>query len=302
MPVTVSCGCGKTLSVPERLLGKKVRCPGCGAVFVAQAPGAVEPEGGFALDDGYQTDAPPPSAPGPEASMRFCKSCGASMQPDALVCLECGVNQDTGDRVGSLSKSAASGARATAWGKMVLNTLFLLILLGGIGVGFYYYHKSTSKPEEKPQAVSTANKPKLNLTKALEHKSEAVSAAKSTEPAKPKPKPKPASSASKKPPPKPEPAGVPKGAKIKKRENLFGTDKEWALGRYLRTPRRTRERMAVQMANKSIQMFKTAEGRMPKSLKEVVDGGYGPLNEPGGGLKLALDPRTGKAVLYEPPK
>ena len=289
-PLKIACQCGKTLSVPEHLLGKKVRCPGCGAVLVAQAPQAVEPENGFEVDDGYTADDSPPLDTAPtDTPMRFCKSCGASLQLDAVVCLECGVNQETGDRVGSLSGKAASSARANAWGGMVAQTLLLVAILGGIGAGFYFYHKSTSKPADKPQATDAA-KP----------------SPKPQPEAKPEPTTQPTPGAvAKKPAPsaaKAAPGGVPKGATVRKRENIFGSDNEWALGRYVRAPRRARDRTAVDMANRSINMFTQAEGRKPKSLKEVVDAGYGPLNQPSGGLKLALDPKTGKAVLYEPPK
>jgi hypothetical protein len=41
MSIFVSCpDCGRKLRVPEELLGKKVKCPGCGSTFDAQAPPA----------------------------------------------------------------------------------------------------------------------------------------------------------------------------------------------------------------------------------------------------------------------
>ena len=41
----VACSCGKTLHVPQRLLGKLVRCPGCGATIRAVASEVVEDKG-----------------------------------------------------------------------------------------------------------------------------------------------------------------------------------------------------------------------------------------------------------------
>jgi hypothetical protein len=39
MPTTISCpNCQKTLRLPENMLGKRVRCPGCQETFVAAAP------------------------------------------------------------------------------------------------------------------------------------------------------------------------------------------------------------------------------------------------------------------------
>jgi hypothetical protein len=43
MPIAVSCRqCGKTLSAPDQLAGKKVRCPACQAVLVVPSPLAEE--------------------------------------------------------------------------------------------------------------------------------------------------------------------------------------------------------------------------------------------------------------------
>ncbi len=43
MPQIISCtDCGRKLRVPDNLLGKKVRCPGCGVTFVGQAAEELE--------------------------------------------------------------------------------------------------------------------------------------------------------------------------------------------------------------------------------------------------------------------
>jgi hypothetical protein len=53
MPQIISCpDCGRKLRVPDNLLGKKVKCPGCGVKFV----GAVEEE----LEELEEVEAPPP--------------------------------------------------------------------------------------------------------------------------------------------------------------------------------------------------------------------------------------------------
>lgn len=52
MPVTVSCtGCGKQLTVKDEFVGKRLKCPQCGATFTASAAQARSP--------GKQTDATP---------------------------------------------------------------------------------------------------------------------------------------------------------------------------------------------------------------------------------------------------
>jgi hypothetical protein len=45
MPQLISCpDCGRTLRVPDDLLGKKVKCPGCGVKFVGEAAPEEEPD------------------------------------------------------------------------------------------------------------------------------------------------------------------------------------------------------------------------------------------------------------------
>jgi hypothetical protein len=41
MPITLPCPCGKTLRVKENLVGKRVKCPGCGAVVAVPAAAAA---------------------------------------------------------------------------------------------------------------------------------------------------------------------------------------------------------------------------------------------------------------------
>ncbi len=52
MPVIVSCSdCAKKLRVPDNLLGKKVRCPGCGNMFTASADGQADDEAARSATD-----------------------------------------------------------------------------------------------------------------------------------------------------------------------------------------------------------------------------------------------------------
>ncbi len=60
MAIIVRCSCGKKIRVEDKLLGKRVRCPGCGVIQVAQAPPADKP----AWEKDVKQKAPPaPAAP-----------------------------------------------------------------------------------------------------------------------------------------------------------------------------------------------------------------------------------------------
>ncbi len=71
MPETIHCPqCSRELRVPETLLGKRVKCPGCGTTFTAPAPApdaagegyeaVPEPEPGRAAGAPGPAEAPPP--------------------------------------------------------------------------------------------------------------------------------------------------------------------------------------------------------------------------------------------------
>src|SRR6266700_2568519 len=45
MPTTIKCPmCKRALEVPDELMGKRVKCPGCKMIFTATPPGAAPPE------------------------------------------------------------------------------------------------------------------------------------------------------------------------------------------------------------------------------------------------------------------
>ena len=43
MPITVSCSCGRRLKAPDKLLGKKAKCPDCGKVLLIEAEQTPDP-------------------------------------------------------------------------------------------------------------------------------------------------------------------------------------------------------------------------------------------------------------------
>ncbi|HEY7315735.1 MAG TPA: hypothetical protein VH643_40775 [Gemmataceae bacterium] len=55
MPLTIACpNCGKSLKLPEAVVGKRVRCPGCQEIFTAEAPEEEEPIRPAAESEGVQ--------------------------------------------------------------------------------------------------------------------------------------------------------------------------------------------------------------------------------------------------------
>ncbi len=97
--IAARCRCGKTFHVPAGLAGKKVKCPACQepvSIAVAksaemQIPNGMEVGGvGSLLDEiGFQKSA---------ASHR-CPECREDLAPDAILCIHCGYNLESGKQL-----------------------------------------------------------------------------------------------------------------------------------------------------------------------------------------------------------
>jgi hypothetical protein len=108
-PIRVRCECGKTLAVPARLAGKKIKCPGCEQpVSVPLGEPAREKSGQPASDgDDGLSDVDGVASLLDEANLkasatgRRCPDCRADMQPDDVICVNCGFNTETGRKLGT---------------------------------------------------------------------------------------------------------------------------------------------------------------------------------------------------------
>jgi DNA-directed RNA polymerase subunit RPC12/RpoP len=113
MTISVQCGsCGKRFAAKEKLAGRKVKCPQCGGVLTIPKPRPA-PEAALELpkpDDEYAVTLPPAGETGPSTAGRVsgterapgtkpkCPSCGASLKPGAVLCVECGYDMRTGKK------------------------------------------------------------------------------------------------------------------------------------------------------------------------------------------------------------
>lgn len=84
MPIKVKCRCGKILSAPDTLAGKKAKCPECNQIIQIPTP---------AVDQAPST----PSAAQRTASPgKKCPGCGKTYPADVVFCTSCGINLQTG--------------------------------------------------------------------------------------------------------------------------------------------------------------------------------------------------------------
>lgn len=122
MPIKVSCKCGQSFAAKDEMAGKTVRCPKCKQPLKIPGPGGARRPGptaaqphasqpaapaGGGMDDLFDEIGLAPAEPvtaGPR-----CPSCGKGLPPHAILCVHCGFNLQTGQRVASSVPSAPAG-------------------------------------------------------------------------------------------------------------------------------------------------------------------------------------------------
>jgi hypothetical protein len=125
MPIKVACKCGQSFAAKDELAGRTVNCPKCKQPLKIPAPSAPAkqpartgpqpapkvaaggPVGGPAVSDlGGLFDEVGVVAEAPTAGPR-CPSCGKGLAPHAVLCVNCGFNLQTGQRVATMAPHVA---------------------------------------------------------------------------------------------------------------------------------------------------------------------------------------------------
>lgn len=115
MPIRVTCPCGRQLAVKDSLAGKKVKCPKCKQPLLIPGPGSpsADSQGASAVGAASNRKGSPADGddPGPMADLldevglrapttgRRCPDCFADMGMEAIICIQCGFNTETGKRL-----------------------------------------------------------------------------------------------------------------------------------------------------------------------------------------------------------
>ena len=100
MPIKISCRCGQRFQAPEKLAGKKVRCPKCGDPLViptAGSPGTARQAAPAANDMGSLLDEIGVEST-PTGGKR-CPQCNTTLAGQAVLCVDCGFNLETNEFV-----------------------------------------------------------------------------------------------------------------------------------------------------------------------------------------------------------
>ena len=104
MPIQIKCSCGKTLSIPDGMQGKSVKCPGCQQVLRVPAGGVAKPA---ATQTAAVTQQPATAVDDSMAGLfdeegfstaveAICPACRAEMPGNAVLCTKCGYHKESG--------------------------------------------------------------------------------------------------------------------------------------------------------------------------------------------------------------
>jgi len=128
MAIALQCKCGQQLQVQEEHAGKQVQCPVCQAVMVVSAPEAF-------------------TAATVTNEFKHCPDCGNRLPREAVVCVNCGLDFQTGKRLQTKVKKSAKKAEhsgnlaqvqrglAFHYARLIIFLASPVVLLLGLAVG-----------------------------------------------------------------------------------------------------------------------------------------------------------------------
>jgi predicted Zn finger-like uncharacterized protein len=141
-PLTVACPqCKQQIKASDELVGKKVRCKGCGHVFVIAAGPAEKPKPAKPASAPAKAKAPAAAADDEgndpyafaetEEVVARCPHCANEIEPDAKICIHCGYNTVSRQRVETKKVIENTPADQFAWLLPgILSAFTVLVLLG----------------------------------------------------------------------------------------------------------------------------------------------------------------------------
>jgi hypothetical protein len=151
--VSVTCPeCGKNINMPEEILGRKVRCKGCGESFVARASRAADkkkaekkpeparkapektpakvPDKKKVEDEDDESTSNPYGVTEEYLGPR-CPECANAMEEGDIVCLHCGYNTQSRQRAHTKSVEDTTGLDYFLWWLPgILSVVGVLVLAG----------------------------------------------------------------------------------------------------------------------------------------------------------------------------
>ena len=94
--------CDQNLEAPGEMAGNSVECPSCGAEIVIPEPAPAQNPADILTTAQAQTEQavePEAEAPAAPQEPNVCPGCKAEMEPDAVLCLQCGFHKGLGKKI-----------------------------------------------------------------------------------------------------------------------------------------------------------------------------------------------------------
>ena len=100
MPIQVKCGnCSAQFKAKDELAGRRVKCPKCKNAVVISAPRAAAAARGPKRGANPLLDILDEEDVRSRANGPMCDNCGSEVKPGSVICIDCGFNLETGDRL-----------------------------------------------------------------------------------------------------------------------------------------------------------------------------------------------------------
>lgn len=150
--ITLTCPeCEKKLKASSDLLGKKIRCKSCGAVFPAREEkqgGAPAKAGGKGADAQLEADNVPYILK-EEYTGRRCPYCANAMEEEDRICLHCGYDTLTREHSRMKKVRETTGMDVTKWLiPGIACAILTLAMLGGCAFYWFGVNRDTFGGEE----------------------------------------------------------------------------------------------------------------------------------------------------------
>ena len=101
MPIKVKCGnCSAQFKAKDELAGRRIKCPKCqNPVVIAAARAAAPSAPKRAAAHNPLLDILDEEDVRSRVSGPMCDNCGSEVKPGSVICIDCGFNLETGDRL-----------------------------------------------------------------------------------------------------------------------------------------------------------------------------------------------------------
>ena len=100
MPIKVKCGsCSAQFKAKDELAGRRIKCPKCQNPVVISAPPAAAPKAPKRAAANPLLDILDEEDVRSRASGPICDNCGSEVTRGTVICIDCGFNLETGDRL-----------------------------------------------------------------------------------------------------------------------------------------------------------------------------------------------------------